>query len=102
GDADYTLAPLFGSENTPPAGWNSHHYTNPEFDDLAHQAQVSTDQDERTNLYGQMLDILGEDAVWAPIYNSVESVITGNYVKGFEIHPIDYYLWLDTVSLDKS
>lgn len=102
GDADYTLAPLFGSENTPPAGWNSHHYANPEFDDLAHQAQVSTDQDERTDLYGQMLDILGEDAVWVPIYNSVESVITGNYVKGFEIHPIDYYLWLDTVSLDKS
>jgi len=102
GDADYTLGPLFGSENLPPEGWNSHHYANPEFDDLAHQAQISTDQDERKELYGQMLDILAEDAVWVPVYNSVESVITGDYVKGFVIHPIDYYLWLDKVSIDKS
>lgn len=102
GDADYSLYPLFGSQNTPPGGWNSHQYSNPEFDDLAIQAQQSTDPDERQELYGQMLDILAEDAIWVPIYNSIESVITGKHVKDFTIHPIDYYLWLDTVWLDRS
>jgi len=101
GDADYSLWPLFGTDFVPPDGWNSHQYSNTEFDDLAMQAQASTDPDERLELYGQMQDILAEDAVWVPVYNSKEIVITGAYVDGFEIHPIDYYLWLDDVSVEE-
>jgi peptide/nickel transport system substrate-binding protein len=101
GDADYSLGPLFGTENTPPAGWNSHQYSNAEIDRLSMDAQQSTDPEERKQLYGQMLEILAEDAVWVPVYNSKEIVMTADYVKGFVLHPIDYYVWLDTVSLDK-
>ena len=101
GDADYSLWPLFGTDFFPPNGWNSHQYSNPEFDELAARAQASTDPDERLELYGQMQDILAEDAVWVPIYNSKEIIIHAEYVDGFEIHPIDYYLWLHNVSVDK-
>lgn len=101
GDADYSLFPLFGSEFVPPAGWNSHQYSSEEFDELAIQAQQSTDPEERKELYAQMQEMLAEQAIWVPIYNSKEIVITADYVKGFELHPIDYYLWLHNVWLDQ-
>lgn len=101
GDADYSLGPLFVSTNVPPTGWNSFNYDNPEVDELVDQAQRSTDPDEREELYSQILDILVEDAVWVPIYNTIETIVTGADVKGFEIHPIDYYLWLHNVWLDR-
>lgn len=100
GDADYSLGPLFVSTNVPPAGWNSFNYSNPEVDDLVQQAQTSTDNAERLELYGQIQDILVEAAIWVPIYNTIETVITGANVKGFKIHPIDYYLWLDDVWME--
>ena len=97
GDADYSLGPLFVSTNVPPAGWNSFNYSNPEVDDLVKQAQTSTDTDEREEFYAEILSILAEASVWVPVYNTTETVVTTSDVKGFEIHPIDYYLWLHNV-----
>jgi peptide/nickel transport system substrate-binding protein len=100
GDADYTLAPLFGSESIPPNGWNSFEWQNAEFDDLVQQARVSTDQAERAELYAQALEILAENAVVVPVFNTKETIVTSADVQGFSQHPIDYYLWLDDVTLE--
>lgn len=99
GDADYTLGPVFGSQNIPPTGWNSFEYQNPEFDELVAQAGTTTDPDERAGLYAQALQILAEDMPVVPIYNSKEVIVASADVQGFAIHPIDYYLWLGSVSL---
>jgi peptide/nickel transport system substrate-binding protein len=99
GDADYTLGPVFASENIPPVGWNSFEYQNPELDELVAQAGDSTDPAERQELYAQALKILAEDAVTVPIYNSKEVIVASSAVQGFAQHPIDYYLWLAPVSL---
>lgn len=101
GDADYTLGPLFGSNSIPPDGWNSHEYQNSEFDELVAAAGVSTDQDERAELYAQALEILAQDAVVVPVFNTKETILTGAEVTGFKQHPIDYYLWLGTTSLSE-
>ncbi len=85
----------------PPKGWNSFEYSNPKFDELTDKAQRSTDQKERAELYAQALELVSKDAVIVPVYNSLETIATSTAVKGFKIHPIDYYLWLGKVSLDK-
>lgn len=99
GDADYTLGPIFGSDSIPPAGWNSHEYQNPEFDEIVAAAGKSTDQEERAELYAQALDILARDAVIVPVYNSKETILTSSRLTGFAQHPIDYYLWLGKAQL---
>lgn len=99
GDADYTLGPLFGCDSFPPNGWNSMQYCNQTFDELVAQAGASTDQEERAQLYAQALQILAEDAVVVPVYNTKETIVTSADVQGFDQHPIDYYLWLDNVTL---
>ncbi|MBW7881387.1 MAG: hypothetical protein H3C34_01900 [Caldilineaceae bacterium] len=101
GDADYTLGPLFGSNSIPPNGWNSFEYQNATFDELVTTAGTSTDPDERSELYAQALEILAQDAVVVPVFNTKETILTSAGVKGFSQHPIDYYLWLGTTSLDQ-
>lgn len=101
GDADYTLRPLFDSKSLPPGGWNSYNYANERVDELAALAAASTDQDERLRLYGEMQEILAADAPWVPVYNSKEVIVTDARVKGFTIHPIDYFLWFHKTWLDK-
>lgn len=99
GDADYTLGPLFGSNSIPPDGWNFMNYQNADLDALLAQAGTSTDLDERTALYAEALTILAEDAVVVPVFNTKETIVTSSSVSGFAQHPIDYYLWLGTTSL---
>lgn len=99
GDADYTLGPLFGSNSIPPDGWNFMNYQNEELDALLAQAGTSTDQAERSDLYAQALSILAEDAVVVPVFNTKETILTSADVQGFKQHPIDYYLWMGTTSL---
>ncbi len=36
-----------------------------------------------------------------PIYNSKEIIVTSSKVKGFAIHPIDYFLWLSKTGLER-
>ncbi len=99
GDADYTLGPLFGCDSFPPNGWNSMQFCNEEVDALLAQARTSTDMAERQELYAQAMEILAENAVVVPVFNTKETIVTTADVQGFVQHPIDYFLWLGSVSL---
>jgi peptide/nickel transport system substrate-binding protein len=101
GDADYTIPPLFHSTSLPPGGWNSYGYRSSAFDALAEEVKGTVDQNGRQELFHKMQDVLFNDAVINPIYNSKEIIVTGAHVKGFAIHPIDYFLWWNTTWLDK-
>ena len=46
-------------------------------------------------------EILAQDAVIVPVFNTKETIVTSAAVSGFAQHPIDYYLWLGTTSLEQ-
>lgn len=100
-DADYTLYSLFHSKELPPVGWNRARYANPRVDELLEAARVSLDQEERRRLYAEVQELLAEDTLLIPIYNTVETAVTAAYVKGLQMHPVEYNLFLEQVWLDR-
>jgi len=100
-DADSSLYPLFHSRQLPPGGWNTSRYANARVDTLVEQARRSLNQGERERLYGEAQDLLAKDMVWIPIYNTKEIVATRASVKGFGVHPVEYFLPLGKVWLDR-
>jgi ABC-type transport system substrate-binding protein len=89
------------SKQFPPAGWNTSRYVNPRVDTLVEQARRSLNQTEREKLYGEVQDILGKEMVWIPVYTTKEIIVSRAGVKGFQIHPVEYNLWLGKAWLDK-
>jgi peptide/nickel transport system substrate-binding protein len=100
-DADSSLYPLFHSKQFPPAGWNTSRYVNPKIDGLVEQARRSLSQPEREKIYGEVQDIVAKEMVWIPIYNTKEIAAARAQVKGFTMHPVEYFLPLGKVWLDR-
>jgi peptide/nickel transport system substrate-binding protein len=100
-DADSSLYPLFHSKQFPPAGWNTSRYVNPKIDTLVEQGRRSLNQGEREKLYAEAQDLLAKEMVWIPIYNTKEIAAARAPVKGFVMHPVEYFLPLGKVWLDR-
>lgn len=97
GDAEFGMYANFHSTDT---STNYANYNNPEVDRLLDQARSSLDQDERAEAYGQALEIITEDTVWKPIYQTRETVVVHDHVHGYISHPAEYYVRLNTVWVD--
>ena len=98
-DADYSLLPMFRSDQAPPRGWNTWRYFNPEFDKVVDQARTSLNPREREELYARAQDLIARDIMFVPFYVTKEIAVMRSYVKGFVAHPIEYnqgfhYVWL--------
>lgn len=98
-DADYSLLPMFRSDQAPPRGWNTWRYINPEFDKLVDQARTSLNPREREDLYGRAQELIARDIMFIPFYTTKEIAVLRSHVKGFVPHPIEYnqgfhYVWL--------
>lgn len=98
-DADYSLLPMFRSDQAPPRGWNTWRYVNPEFDKLVDAARTSLNQREREELYARAQDMIARDIMFVPFYTTKEIAVMRSYVKNFVPHPIEYnqgfhYIWL--------
>ena len=78
-------------------GFNSSYYSNPEVDELLDQARVSTDPDERADLYKQVQAIAHEDAPWLFVANWKQNAVVTSAVEDFELQP-DFSLVLRDVS----
>src|SRR5213080_1638620 len=63
-DPDMVMYPLLHSSQWTPAGPNRALYKNERFDELLHQARLTTDQKKRADLYRQAQRILVDDAPW--------------------------------------
>jgi peptide/nickel transport system substrate-binding protein len=78
-------------------GQNQSNFANEKFDELVEQARVSTDPDERKELYRQAQALLIEEVPSIPLYGDPRSAAFPNSVKGVKF---DYaYLqpyWFDT------
>ncbi|MBI4277624.1 MAG: hypothetical protein HY660_04130 [Armatimonadetes bacterium] len=99
GDADYGLRSQFACAAAPPRGWNAYNYCNKEYDELILRAMGSLDQDQRKTLYAKAQQILAHDVPAVAMYTYKEIVAHADYVRGYLIHPLDYYLWMNGVSV---
>lgn len=68
-------------------GFNSGYYSNPEVDALLEKARTSTDQAERGKLYGQVQQIVHDDAPWLFVANWKQNAVTTAVVQGFKLQP---------------
>ena len=78
-------------------GFNSSYYSNPEVDELLDQARVSTDPEERAELYKQVQAITHEDAPWLFVANWKQNAVVTSAVSDFELQP-DFSLILRDVT----
>ncbi len=76
-------------------GFNSGYYSNPMVDDLLERARVSTDQDERAQLYREMQEIVQEDAPWVFVANWVQNAVHSDRVENFSLEPSFFLLLKD-------
>jgi peptide/nickel transport system substrate-binding protein len=78
-------------------GFNSSYYSNPEVDELLDRARISTDREERGELYRQVQAVVNEDAAWLFVANWKQNAVVTAQVGEFELQP-DFGLVLRDVT----
>lgn len=66
--------------------------------DLVKQAYSTSDPEERAKLYGEIQEILMDEATWIPLVQPQSLVAISKEVKGYEFHPV---YWVDLYGLSK-
>ncbi|MDB4894320.1 MAG: hypothetical protein JWN15_582 [Firmicutes bacterium] len=101
GDSDFGIYSQFHSANAPPAGTQYNRYKNAEVDRLLDEARTSLDQAKRKAAYETAQELIVDDVVWLPVYQTQEIAVLKNYVKGYVGHPAEYYVRFNGVWLNK-
>ncbi len=74
-------------------------YDNPQVDAWLNQAQYSTDQSKRNELYAKVTNQVMKDATWIPLYQVEGYYGVQSWVHGFYTSPVMYdpfqYIWID-------
>ena len=84
GDADYALYPLFHSSQFGSAG-NRTFYADDRVDDLIEQAHSVFDEEQRSNYYRELQELITEEAPWLFLNEGEMLVATRVDVHGYEI-----------------
>ncbi len=79
---------------------NNTNYSNPEVDELLHQANVEPDPVRRIELYQEAEQMIVEDAAWLPLWWGVEGkVLVKQRVEGLTFPPLSVpiyqHVWID-------
>jgi peptide/nickel transport system substrate-binding protein len=97
-DPDMVMYPLLHSSQWTPNGPNRALYKNDKFDELLHQARLTTDEKKRADLYRQAQRILVDDAPWIFVDHEIQTAAHVKRVQGFKLHP-SFDLRVETISL---
>jgi peptide/nickel transport system substrate-binding protein len=97
-DPDMVMYPLLHSSQWTPNGPNRALYRNEKFDELLHQARLTTDEKKRVDLYRQAQRILVDDPPWIFVDHEIQTAAHVKRVQGFKLHP-SFDLRVETVSL---
>jgi peptide/nickel transport system substrate-binding protein len=97
-DPDMVMYPLLHSSQWTPNGPNRALYKNEKFDELLHQARLTTDEKKRADLYRQAQRILVDDAPWIFVDHEIQTAAHAKRVQGFKLHP-SFDLRVETISL---
>jgi peptide/nickel transport system substrate-binding protein len=97
-DPDMVMYPLLHSSQWTPNGPNRALYKNERFDEILHQARLTTDEKKRADLYRQAQRILVDDAPWIFVDHEIQTAAHAKRVQGFKLHP-SFDLRVETISL---
>ena len=97
-DPDLVMYPLLHSSQWTPNGPNRALYKNEKYDELLHQARLTTDQKKRAELYRDAQRILVDDAPWVFVDHEIQTAAHAKRVQGFKLHP-SFDLRVETISL---
>lgn len=86
-DPENFLFPLFHSSNHGPAG-NRTRYTNPQVDSFIEQAETTTDEKKRWQLYRVAEDAIVSDLPWVPLWHKTDFVIRQPWIKNYRMYQI--------------
>ncbi len=89
-DPDNYLTPFLKSTAN---SWTGTGYANPQVDDLLSQAALSTDMNERTQLYQQVQEILAEDAPFIPLIQGKLFIVTKPEFKNLVVSPLMFLIY---------
>jgi oligopeptide transport system substrate-binding protein len=96
-DASDFLNTLLNSTQAPEN--NMTMYSNKQVDDWLNQAQYSTDEQQRNDLYGKVINKVMSDAAWVPTTQTIGYACVSPWVHGFYTSPVMYdpfqYIWVD-------
>jgi peptide/nickel transport system substrate-binding protein len=97
-DPDLVMYPLLHSSQWTPTGPNRALYKNARFDELLHQARLTTDQGKRAEFYREAQRILVDDPPWIFIDHEIQTAAHARRVQGLKLHP-SFDLRVETISL---
>ena len=89
GDPDNFLYSLLAGASK--GAGNTAYYENPEVDELLRQAQIVSDQEERTQLYHQAEQLIVDDAPWVFLGYQKHQVVTRANITDFQLQPTYIY-----------
>ena len=82
------LRRVFHSTQTPPAGFNRGHYSNPEVDRLLDLAGTATTESERKKYYGEVQKIVADDAPYISIWNRTNVAVAQPTLTGLHLNAV--------------
>ncbi|QDY68741.1 ABC transporter substrate-binding protein [Qingshengfaniella alkalisoli] len=93
GDPDNFLAVLLGCDGV--TNSNRAQWCYEPFESVIQKAKVSSDREERTQLYEEAQVIFKEQAPWATIAHSVVYMPMRPEVQGYKVHPLGSHIFTD-------
>lgn len=92
------LRRVFHSKQTPPAGFNRGHYSNPRVDALLDETAASTDEAHRLALFQDVQRLLYVDVPYISLWNKTNFVIGQQSLDGLRVSTLADLMFLKDVS----
>lgn len=92
-EPDGSTTPLFHSDSVGPTG-NRSWYQNEELDELIDKGKSTLDMDERIGIYGEIQQIIMEDAVWIPLFARETVIAMNKNLEGMVVSPTDAHIYV--------
>src|SRR5262245_57334204 len=81
------LRRVFHSTQTPPAGFNRGHYSNPEVDRFLDLAGAASNEADRKKYYGEVQRIVADDAPYISLWNRTNVAVARPQLSGLHLNP---------------
>ncbi len=92
------LRRVFHSSQTPPAGFNRGFFSDPRVDRLLDEAAVSTDEQQRRALYGEVQKVVAEAVPYISLWCKTNVAVAQRSLDGIRIPPDAAFTFLKNVA----
>ena len=92
------LRRVYHSKQTPPAGLNRVHYSNPEVDQLIDAAAAAVDDDARRAFYTRAQRLIADDVPYISLWYKTNVAVFQPDIRGVRLSPIADFAFLKDVS----